>query len=218
MEKVTKEQMETLRELIARHKTIRYGIFDEKIYQTVENHTNRMLAIAPIIADMAGLNLNMNQMTSLILAHDLSEFGMDRDVTSMEQVEKPGAKQRKDDLEKQVIEGLVGQYGEWMQSLFDEYEMQKSETARFVKWIDKYEANRYMLEFGLCDEIYLKMFFVNTTKLIEATSKMPVLKEVTLHHLDQELKPLWEQDNKVDEFMKLQKTVQAIPDITQSCK
>ena len=208
MPKITKDQMQILRKLISGHSTIRYGILQSAVYQTVENHTNRMLALAPVIAERAKLKFDSNELFAFILAHDLPELGMERDITILEQAEQKGAKQKKDEIEKQRKAELGTEYGAWLSNLFNEYEESKTGVTRFVKWLDKYEASRHMLEIDLHSEIALKSFNINTLRMVEATLKIPALREITSKHMDKELRPIWERYKQLDAFLELRRRLQ----------
>lgn len=206
---VTKRQMNTLRKLISGHKTIRYGILPAHVHQTDENHTNRMLVLAPVIADMVGLKANWKLLIAITLSHDLSELGMTQDITSFEQEYKDGAKNEKDRYEAQMQSELIAKHGSWLQELFDEYNSQNSDAAKFVKWLDKYEASRHMLEIVKYDNLTHeagmnhKHFFVNTQRLIKATLALPIMYSFTKDHIELEIKPIFKKEGKEDEYNKL---------------
>ncbi|MCL2569764.1 MAG: hypothetical protein FWE16_00980 [Firmicutes bacterium] len=173
MKKITDEQMKILRDLISTHNTIRYGILQKEVHQTVENHTNRMLALAHVIAASEGLHFDKNELNGFILLHDLPELGMKQDITT------------------------------WLIDLFNAYEEQKTELTRFVKWLDKYEASLHMIEIDFYSEIPLINFSINTDRLIKATIKFPRLKQLTLKYMDNELRPIWERSNQMNDFVEL---------------
>ncbi len=208
------ENIQTLRDLIATHKTIRYGILHPRVYQTVENHTNRMLALAPVLAQIAKIDYDHNTIDALILAHDLSELGMKRDITSVEQVQQSGAMKRKRELEQSAITSLVNQHGQWLERLFDEYEEQDSQAARFVKWLDKYEASRHMLEITAYSTLHDQVgqdcisFFINTKRLIDATHKVPQLRAFTLNHLENELREIFVRNRQQKKYVELRAMLQ----------
>lgn len=206
---IDEKNMQTLRDLVATHATIRYGVLLPSVHQTVRDHTNRMLALAPVVADIVHIDCDYNRLNALILAHDLSELGMQRDVTITEQVTKEGAKARKEELEGRKRTDLAQGYGEWLKDLFDEFEQQASEPARFVKWLDKYEASRHMLEVSAysrinhqTDQEYIP-FYLNTIRLVTAARCMPSLKEFTLAHLERELRPVFIRDGHEDKCAEL---------------
>lgn len=215
-EKDNKENMQILRDLISTHKTIRYSVLLPNAHQTVESHVNRMLALAPVIAEIVGMKLDTNHVNSLILAHDLPELGMEKDITALEQVYTKGAKQQKDDLEKQSIIRLGNEYGSWLLELLNEYENQKTEMARFVKWLDKYEASRHMLEISAFSRLQHKTnkdyisFYVNTDRLITATQRLPQMHEFTVSHLEQELAQIFSKNNASEKYEELNKKLRGV--------
>ncbi|MCL2755847.1 MAG: HD domain-containing protein [Firmicutes bacterium] len=205
--KITTEQMGVLRSLVSGHDTVRYSILHEEVYQTVENHTNRMLAIAPVVANIVGFDFDYYDVCAFILAHDLVELGMKQDITALEQAQQAEMKKKKEEYEAKAKIELGEKYGAWLSELLNEYEKQESESARFVKWLDKYEANRHMLEIDLFAEIGLINFAVNMGNLIKATNRLPIMKEFTLKHMDEELRKVWERNDSLDEFLELRNRI-----------
>jgi hypothetical protein len=167
-----------------------------------------MLALAPVIARVVGLSFDPGELCAFICLHDLPELGMKYDITAQEQVEDRAAKQRKDDLEASAIVRLAEEYGGWLLSWFEEYEEQVTDITRFVKWLDKYEASRHIYEINLYSEVPLLNFSINTGRLVDAAIKFPQMKRFTLEHLDGELRPIWERNNKLPEFLELRKKLQ----------
>lgn len=206
---LTNRRINTLRKLISGHKTIRYGIFPTHVHQTDEDHTNRMLVLAPVIADMVGFKTDWKRLIAITLSHDLPELGMTQDITSYEQDYRDGAKDEKDRYEAQMRSELEAKHGSWLKELFDEYNSQNSDAAKFVKWLDKYEASRYMLEIVKYDELTHearmnhKYFFVNTQRLINATLALPIMYPFTKDHLELEIRPIFKKEGKEDEYDKL---------------
>lgn len=203
----TKDEMQILRALVARHKTGRYGVLNAEAFQTVEAHTNRMLALASVVAEAVGLELNtdeLNKLNALILVHDLGEFGLEHDVTVLEQDFEKGAKEKKAASEKANIARLAGEYGGFIADLWGEYERQGSEASRFVKWIDKYEANRHMLEIGLYAALYPQVdgehvpFLANGRRLVAAANALPIMRDFTRAHFERELKVWFKRCGRVD--------------------
>jgi 5'-deoxynucleotidase YfbR-like HD superfamily hydrolase len=208
MKTITKEQMRTLRKLVGEHKTIRFGVLQPDVYQTVENHTNRMLAIAPVIANIIGFNYNKNELNAFILVHDLPELGMKNDITILELATQQDASQRKDEIEKRKIGDLARTHGKWIMELFNEYKSQKSELTRFIHWTDKYESSRHIIEIDGFSEIQFDAWCVNTRRLAEAALNFPLLKTLTLKYLDGEVRPIFERYKNLNEFEQLRKMLQ----------
>ena len=195
--RITKRRLELLGELSSGMRTVRYGIMDEFFHQTVAEHTARMLELADEFGP--DLGLNMNRVRAVIMAHDLPEMEMDCDITSWELAQDPSLQAVKEGIERGVVAKLAARYGDWIAELFYEYEGQATDVARFVRWLDKYESNLYIMEKFAQRECPFEWIAHNTQRVVDATVKFPVMRDVALRRMD-EVRPMFERYGRLDEW------------------
>lgn len=134
-----------LEKIVPTLSTIRYGIMDDVFHQTVAEHVFNMLELAEEILpkrrqsgsgvdgrnylDMAKMPINIDHAKAVIMAHDLPEIGMKKDITSWEIMQNPHLQTIKDKIETDKIKELGGIYGSWLVELFNE---NKKQTQRYL--------------------------------------------------------------------------------------
>ena len=189
--------------LIPQMKTKRYmdGSLDPIFYETNTEHIKNMLEQARPFINNHGLGRHLSpwHTDAVIKAHDLPEFGMEKDITVWEIRENPKLAQDKQELEIKMIEELRNGYGDWLAGLCLEYMEQETSDSKFVKWLDKYNASQHILE-----KQYIKPFnhsewlVGGIDKLIKFASA-EFLINPTLQVME-ERKPLFREHDLMDAF------------------
>ena len=198
----SKEQLDILYGLLPQLTTVRYSIMDSFFHQTLTQHVQNMLMLAPITKahpSLSGHLFDKHLLKAVILVHDLPELGMHKDITSWELSRDPELKKIKDKLEHEKIAELGNIYGEWMPKLFEYYESQSDSLTKFVKWLDKYESNLFLLEkFEHRPDPNFNFDWIlhNTERMIIAANAFPPMKPVTIARMH-EVKPLYERQGRL---------------------
>ena len=148
--RVSDGQFNVLHSLMPEQNTLRYAdeSKSEVFHQTNKEHVAQMLFQAMRFAKDFQLDkiLDMRYVSALILAHDLPELGMERDFTRYQILKNPELTNDKQEYETKMITELGDKYGGWLQELFKDYDNAISSEAKFVKWLDKYNAFVHMMQ------------------------------------------------------------------------
>jgi len=115
--------------------------FDTK--ESVADHSWRVALLAMLLAPTSGLSLDVEKVLKMAIIHDLPEI-FSGDVPYFLTIDDPEAKSKKDQKEGEAIEQIRdiagGQIGEELYLLWHEYNECQSTEAKFVKALDKIEA------------------------------------------------------------------------------
>lgn len=115
--------------------------FDTK--ESVADHSWRVALLAMLLAPTSDLSLDIEKVLKMAIIHDLPEI-FAGDVPYFLTIDDPEAKSRKDQKECEAIEQIRdiagGQIGEELYLLWHEYDECQSTEAKFVKALDKVEA------------------------------------------------------------------------------
>jgi len=128
--------------------TKRYAANDKDAYliDSPAAHSWRMTIIARDIIRASKVDLDPLYVIDMIQAHDISEYPFERDVAVTEiasgKVDKKQKLQRELDVFAKLRE--IGDTANYY-DLFLEYECQLTDIAKFVKFIDKFEAMTHIL-------------------------------------------------------------------------
>ena len=148
--RITDAQFELLYSLMPEQKTLRFAddSKSEVFHQTNKEHVAQMLFQAMQFAKGFQLDkiLDMRYVNALIMAHDLPELGMDRDVTMYQCLTNPDLRITKEEYEIKKIAELKNKYGSWISNLCNDYIERGSDEAKFVKWLDKFNASQHLIE------------------------------------------------------------------------
>jgi putative hydrolase of HD superfamily len=166
---------------------------------TVAEHSWRLGLMALVIGTECKVRVDTNRAMTLALFHDLAE-AKTGDIDAYEQV-LSGKKliQNKSMLEDIAMHEMTDDlpFGDWIYSIWREYEDQQTVEAKFVKAIDRIEGFLHIAEVGV--EAYIpKEFHADyankaVTAFDEATHHFPELKDL----LDAVKKNLQEQFERV---------------------
>ena len=203
---VTKEQMQWLESLVPQMKTIRYGPMEPFFYQTVEQHVIAMLGLVDATLGEAGLQFDADLLRAMIIVHDLPEIGMEKDITAWELERDAGLAKYKEIAERAVMQRFAEEQGQWVLDIYNECEEGKTDIARFVKFLDKYESNVYLLgrfelqgtELGQTGE----HIYYNTRRLVKAAVGFPAVMDVARRRME-EIRPLFEKYGILDKWQEL---------------
>jgi len=198
----SKQRLETLYKFLPQLTTVRYGIMPSHFHQSVKDHIEGMIRLAPTLMKQAGLQFNIAKLNAVIIVHDLPELGMDRDITSWELAKRPELQRVKTKFEHETITRLGKTHGSWLPELFEYYEKQDNELTKFVKWLDKYESNLYLLDKAKGHDLNFDWFTHNTQRLVTATLSFPHTKDITVKRL-RDIKTLFENHSGLDEWANL---------------
>ena len=127
--------------------------------ESVAEHSYRMAMMALTLHEASDAT-NLDRMIKMCLVHDLAEV-LVGDITPFDGIEK----EKKKLLEKRAMLALVQDLPESKQAellaLFEEYESQESDEARFVKDLDRLEMCLTALEYEEAEQIDLEEFFAS---------------------------------------------------------
>jgi|GEM_PF-4955779 len=139
-------------DLCSKHMTIRYGLLEPFYHQPVRDHVERMRGFAIKLIKDLNIQFDPTEVDALIMAHDLPELNLENDIACWDQEKQKGTSDIKEKTEVESMKHLATQYGDWIFDLWNEYSEQKTELAKFVKYMDRYEDHNFfvgkMLESG----------------------------------------------------------------------
>ena len=151
---------------------------------TVAEHSWRLGLMALVIGTECKVRVDTNRALTLALIHDLAE-AKTGDIDAYDQIstEKPLIG-NKADLEESAVREMTDDlpFGDWIYSLWKEYEDQETIEAKFVKALDRIEGFLHIAENGV--EMYIpKEFHADyANKAVEAfdeaTHHFPELKDL----------------------------------------
>ncbi len=122
--------------------TLRYHGRDKKLLESVTSHICLMCFYAMDLMETRKYNLDILKVFKLILIHDLGELHLKHDFLASETTNNLQLKNEKEKQELSKIEKLAKFFSRsYILQLHKEYEEQSSIEARFVKVLDKIEAN-----------------------------------------------------------------------------
>lgn len=175
----------------------RYGSSMRANKNTVAEHSWRLGLMALIIGVEVKVRVDMNHAVVLALLHDLAE-ATTGDIDAYEQIMQ-GKKlvEDKTGMEEKAMHEMTDDlpFGDWVFSLWREYEDQITVESKFVKALDKIEGFLHIAEVGV--EAYVpKEFHADyATKAVtafdEATHHFPELKDL-LDEVKKDLKVQFE--------------------------
>jgi|GEM_PF-5399388 len=200
---ITPEQMSLLDSLIPQMKTLRYadGHLDPIFHETNTEHILSMLkqAISFIQNHKMERHLSQYHTDAVIKAHDLPEMGMEKDFTVWEIQKNPNLAFDKEAHEMRMVEMLREQYGDWLANLCLEYMANQTNDAKFVKWLDKYNATQHILEKQEIKPFSHPDWLVNGIDRLIKVANAKFLIPPTLQVME-ERKPLFKKHNLLDVF------------------
>jgi putative hydrolase of HD superfamily len=148
----------------------RYGSSLRDKKNTVAEHSWRLALMALVIGTEAKVRIDMNRALTLAVVHDLAE-AKTGDIDAYEQI--LGGKKVITDkavMEDSAMHEMTDDlpFGDWIYSIWREYEDQETIEAKFVKALDKIEGFLHIAEVGV--EVYIpKEFHADyATKAVEA--------------------------------------------------
>jgi len=150
---------------------------------TVAEHSWRLSLMAFLIAKECNLEINMERVLSLAMLHDLAE-AKTGDLDAVDQI-REGQKliDKKAILEEEALNKMTSDlsFGDWIYSLWREYEDQETVEAKFVKALDKIEGFLHISEVGVDNYILPEFSADYCEKAVAAfdniTSHFPNLKD-----------------------------------------
>jgi putative hydrolases of HD superfamily len=151
---------------------------------TVAEHSARLGLMALVIGTECKVRVDVNRALALALLHDLAE-AKTGDIDAYEQI-MGGNKLLTDKLEKEELamremtDDLP--FGDWIYSIWREYEDQVTIEAKFIKALDKIEGFLHIAEVGVENYIPKEFHADYATKAVaafdEATHHFPELKDL----------------------------------------
>ena len=151
---------------------------------TVAEHSWRLAIMALVIGTECKVRVDINRALALALLHDLAE-AKTGDIDAVEQI--PGGAQLTEDkaiLEETAMREMTDDlpFGDWIFSLWREYEDQETIEAKFVKALDKIEGFLHIAEAGVEAYIPKEFHAEYANKAVEsfdeATHHFPELKDL----------------------------------------
>jgi putative hydrolase of HD superfamily len=150
---------------------------------TVAEHSWRLALMAYVIGTECKVNVDMARTLALALVHDLAE-AKTGDMDAYAQIKVGiGIAERKAVLEDLAMRDMTDDlsFGNWMYSLWKEFEDQQSLEAKFVKALDKIEGFLHIAEDGVGVYVPSEFHADYADKAVavfdEATNHIPELKD-----------------------------------------
>ena len=160
---------------------------------TVAEHSWRIALMTFIIASECKVNMDLGHALGLALVHDLAE-AKTGDVDAFDQIIE-GKSLIKDKVrqEEQAIHEITDDlsFGDWIYSLWQEYEEQRTIEAKFIKALDKIEGFLHIAEgevrMYIPREFHADYANEAVASFDEATRHFPELKDL-LDNIKEDLK------------------------------
>jgi len=209
---VTTKQMYTLDKLVKKMNTIRFSDLPSQFHQTNTKHVTDMVKQAKPFIQNHKLDIIIDpwHTDAIIKAHDLPEMGLKTDFTVIQVKDNPSLAHDKHNHEINMINKLRNQYGTWIENLWLEYSNQETNNSKFVKWLDKYNATKHIIDVHGGQRFKDLNWFVNCTNHIIKSTKSKFLVPPTLQILE-DRKPLFkkhgllsiynEKENELTQFL-----------------
>jgi len=144
-----KKQIDTFLELTKIKDVRRYSEYHHKIYdESVADHCFMMIIMATKFFEELKLDLDFVKVIKLISHHDMCELGLVNDFDAVKVQNNKEYARQKEQTELATITNLSEKYGSEIMELFLEYEKQETREAKFVKALDKIEANIHEMSRG----------------------------------------------------------------------
>jgi len=127
--------------------TIRYNGAPDIFKESTADHTWRLALMSIDLIEKYNIELDIIKTLKIALTHDLCEYKQINDVTMADVISGKTSKEDKNKLEKEAMVDLTSKYNR--QDIFDlwnEYEKQLSNEAKFVKLIDRIESMLHILK------------------------------------------------------------------------
>lgn len=116
--------------------------------ESIAEHSWRMALMAMIMAPKIEKELDIGKTLKMILVHDIGEIG-EGDIPSHIHTFDLSAKNKKDQAEEQAMTSIKNEFPEFGEEIFNlwqEYELQDTYEAKFVKALDKLDARVQMID------------------------------------------------------------------------
>lgn len=161
----------------------RYGSSMRDRQNTVAEHSWRLGLMALVIGTECKVRADMSRVLSLALLHDLAE-AKTGDIDAYEQIME-GKKliEKKAGMEEAAMREMTDDlpFGDWIYSMWKEYEDQETVEAKFIKALDKIEGFLHIAEVGVEPYIPKEFHADYANKAVaafdEATHHFPELKD-----------------------------------------
>ena len=207
---LSREQCKTLKTLVDMLDVVRYGDMDPFFHQFVREHVYEMRKLASVTLSNVKHPFDLNEVEAMINVHDLPEFTLKQDFTAWEQAQNPKIGKFKEQQEHCTMLEFKKFYGEWIYDFWRQYEDQKTDMARFVRWLDKYESYIYVIDKLVVHDTKYEsvggenipittLLEYNTKRMIDATLRCPMMQEVTLGRLN-ELRTIFKKQNLIKQW------------------
>jgi len=126
----------------------RYSPYHKVFTESVADHSFMMVVLAIKFIDELKLDLNFKKVVQLITHHDFCEIGLATDYDAVKASADKNYQAEKETFENKNMEELAARHGKEILNLYMEYIRQETREARFVKALDKLEANVYEMMRG----------------------------------------------------------------------
>jgi putative hydrolases of HD superfamily len=131
--------------------TLRYGKTTSRRRESAAEHSWRVTLMTFVVADELGLDIDVCRAMKMATVHDIAE-ALTGDIDFVRISDGEVTKEGKRDAENEAIielgKTLSGTSGDELYSLWKEYGSGQTETARYVKAVDKLETLSQLVENG----------------------------------------------------------------------
>lgn len=137
---------------------------------TVADHSWRLALMALVIGRECKVQLDVNRAVDLALMHDLAE-AKTGDIDAYDQAQKGKALlESKAAMEESAMREMTDDlpFGDWIYSLWREFEDGKTAEAKFIKALDKIEGFLHIAEVGVAAYVPKEFHADYATKAVEA--------------------------------------------------
>ena len=122
-------------------KTKRYASYDKVFWESVSEHTYKMIVMIDKLFDLLNLDLDYRKCIKLAIYHDFCEVDMKEDLDAYEVSKDKNMQKKKDEMEDKKMLEISKKYDcDDIYNIFKEFEDQITLESKFVKAVDRIET------------------------------------------------------------------------------
>lgn len=134
--------------------TVRYNGAPKIFQESTADHTWKLTFMCIDLIEKYNIKLDIIITMKIALVHDLCEYNQSNDITMADVISGKISKEEKNKIEKEAMNNLVNKYNRKdIFDLWNQYETQVTNEARFVKLVDRIESMLHILDKLKCGHI-----------------------------------------------------------------
>ena len=141
------ELVDFFQEVNALKRTKRYSTCSDSVRDSSADHSWRLALMTIDVADKLKLTVDVPYATKLAICHDICEYRDENDIDSFDVARGLVSKDDKRKAEQEVMEYLASQFNRpEIYRMWLDFEESTSQEAKYVKALDKIEAQLHLIE------------------------------------------------------------------------